>query len=88
MDHLIPGRWCELVLINKKKIIWYLVGFADPVDHRMKMKESENINKYLDLARELIKLWKMKMTVMLIVVGAVPNGLGKKSEEESRPYRP
>ena len=28
------------------------VDFAIPVDHRMKIKESENVNKYLDLARE------------------------------------
>ena len=26
------------------------MGFAVPVDHRLKIKESEKINKYLDLA--------------------------------------
>ena len=35
----------------------------------MKMKEIENLNKYLDLARELRKLWNMKETVILIIVG-------------------
>ena len=29
--------------------------FAVPVDHRIKLKESEKKDKYLDLARELIK---------------------------------
>ena len=32
------------------------MGLAVPVDHRRKMKENEQINKYLDLARELKKL--------------------------------
>ena len=31
------------------------MNFAVPVDQRMKMKESEKIGKYLDLARELKK---------------------------------
>ena len=34
------------------------------------MKENEKIDEYLDLARELKKLWNMKMT---IVVGAFSN---------------
>ena len=39
---------------------------------------------YLDLARELKKLWNMRMTVILIVIGAlrkVPKGLVKGLEE-------
>ena len=42
------------------------------------MKESEKRDKYLDLARELRKLWNIKATVMPIVIGAlgtVTNGL-------------
>ena len=31
------------------------MDFAVPVDHRIKIKESEKMNKYLDLVRELIK---------------------------------
>ena len=46
------------------------MDFAVPVDHRVKLKESENIDKYLDLARELKKLWNMKVTV-IIVIGAL-----------------
>ena len=33
------------------------------------MKESEKIDKYLDLARELKKLWNMKVMVIPIIVG-------------------
>ena len=31
------------------------MDFAVPADHRVKLKESEKKNKYLDLARELKK---------------------------------
>ena len=39
--------------------------------HRVKLKESEKRNKYLDVARELKKLWSMKVTVIPIVTGAL-----------------
>ena len=35
------------------------------------MKESEKKNTYLDLARELKKLWNMKVTIVPIVIGAL-----------------
>ena len=47
-----------------------IVGFAVPADHRIKLKESEKKDKYLDLARELKKLWNMKVTIIPIVIGA------------------
>ena len=34
------------------------------------MKDSEKIDKYMDLARELKKLWKMKVTVIRNVISA------------------
>ena len=39
--------------------------------YRVKLKESEKKNNYLALARELKKLWNMKVTVIPIVVGAL-----------------
>ena len=41
--------------INKKRTC-HLVDFADPPGHRLKIKQSENIDKYLNLTRELKKL--------------------------------
>ena len=40
---------------QKKKRICEIVDFAVPADHRIKLKECEKKDKYLDLARELIK---------------------------------
>ena len=37
----------------------------------MKIKESEIKDKYLDLARELKKLWKMRVMAIPVVVGAL-----------------
>ena len=45
--------------------------FAVPADHRVKLKECEKKDKYLNLAREMKKLWNMKVTVIAIVIGAL-----------------
>ena len=37
----------------------------------MNLKESEKKDKYLDLVRELKKLWNMKVTIVPIVIGAL-----------------
>ena len=42
-----------------------------PYDTRVDDKEVEKTGKYLDLARELEKVWNMKVTVVLLVVGAL-----------------
>ena len=70
--NLISARRPELIVIkkNNKKRTCKFVDFAVPADHRIKLKESEKKDKYLDLARELKKLWKMKVTIIPIVIGA------------------
>ena len=37
----------------------------------MKSKENEKRDKYLDLTRELKKLWILKKTVVPVVIGAL-----------------
>ena len=70
MDHLISARRPDLIIINKKKKVCKIVDFAVPADHRIKLKECEKWDKYLDLARELKKLWNMRVTIIPIVSGA------------------
>ena len=43
--------------------------YTIPTDQRVKLKESEKKDKYLDLARELKKLWNMKVTIIPILIG-------------------
>ena len=69
-DPQILARRSDLIIINKKKKICKIVDFAAPADRRIKLKESEKRDNYLDLARELKKLWNMKVKFMLIVIGA------------------
>ena len=46
-DHLNSARRPDLIIINKKKKICKIVDFAD---HRIKLKDCEKRDKYLDLA--------------------------------------
>ena len=60
------------------------MDFAVPADHRIKLKESEKKDKYLDLARELKKLWNIKVTIIPIVsgtFGTVTEGLLNELED-------
>ena len=47
------------------------MDFAVPADHRMKLKEGDEKDKYMDLARELKKSWNMKVTFIPIVIDAL-----------------
>ena len=60
------------------------MDFAILADHRIKLKENEKKDNYLDLAWELEKLWNMKVTIIPIVNGAfgtVTKGLLKGLED-------
>ena len=52
-DYLISARRPNLIIINEKERTCVFVKFAVPADHRVKLKESEMKDKYLDFAREL-----------------------------------
>ena len=84
-DHLISARRLDLVIMNKKKKgTCKIVDFAIPADHRIKLKECEKKDKYLDFARELKKLWNMQVTIIPIVIGTfgtVTKGLLKGLED-------
>ena len=63
---LISARQPDLLIVNKNRR-----GLAVPADHRIKLKESEKKDKYLDLATELKNLWNMKIMVILIIIGTL-----------------
>ena len=56
MDYLISTSRPDLKIINKKKRICKIVNFGVLPDHRIKLKECEKKDKYLDLSWELKKL--------------------------------
>ena len=80
--HTISARRVDLVIINKEKWIGHRVDFVVRADHKVKMKENEKIEIFLDLARKLKKMWNMKVTVMPLgalgtVLKGIVNRLGK-----------
>ena len=82
--HLIPARRPDLMIIKKRKRICKIVDFAVPADHRVNLKECEKKDRYHDLARELKKLWNMKVTIVPIVngsIGTITKGLLKGLED-------
>ena len=51
-DHLISARRPDLMIIDKKERTSWIVDFAVPAKHRVRLKGCEKSNKYLDLARK------------------------------------
>ena len=76
-DHQILAKGADLIIINKKKKkekkkrICKIVDFAVHTDHRMKLKECEKKDKYLDLAREFKRLQNVKVIIIPIVIGVL-----------------
>ena len=56
------------------------MDFAIPMDHHVKEKEEEKIGKYMDLAAQFSRQFRVKTTIVPIVLGAleaVPAKLSK-----------
>ena len=70
---------------QKKKTTCRIVDFSVLADHKVKLKESEKKENYLDLTRELKwKLLNMKVTVIPIVIsalGTVSKRISRRAEE-------
>ena len=82
-DHLIQVRRPDLIMINKKENLQNsrLCCLGWPLNKTERMWKED---KYLDLARELKKLWNMQVTIIPIVIGAfgtVTKGLLKGLED-------
>ena len=76
-DHFITARRPDIIFIDKKHHECQIIDFAIRYNPSVDDKEVEKIEKYLDLARELKKVWNMTVIMVLLVVGA----LGTPAEE-------
>ena len=79
-DPLISARRPDLVIVNHKKRTCWIVDLADPAEHRVQSKENKKIDKYLDIVKELKKIWNTKVTVIPIMtatLGTIPKGTGR-----------
>ena len=71
-------------MIDREENTWYIVDFAIPMDHHVKEKEEEKIDKYMDLAAEVRRQFRVKTVIVPIVLGAlgtVPAKLSKSLEK-------
>ena len=69
-DHNIEARRPDLVLVDKSKKSCHIIDVAIPEDSGAKEKEAEKVEKYQNLARELRRMWEVKIKVVPIVLGA------------------
>ena len=60
-----------MIVIGKEHHEYQMFDFAIPHDTRVDDKEVEKVEKYLDRARELKKVWNLKVTVVPLVGGAL-----------------
>ena len=66
----IQARRSDVVVVDRDKKTYNLIGIAVPVDAGIVEKEKEKVEKYQDLRREVARLWNVKAKVVPIVVGA------------------
>ena len=72
LDHIMEARRPDIVVVEKDSNKAIIVYIASPWDHRVYEKESEIVEKYQDLKREIRKLWgTRRVEVVLVVVGAL-----------------
>ena len=70
-DHEIYGRRPDVTVVQKDKNLCQILDFACPYDGRVDTKELQKIEHYRDLARELGKIWNMKVRVIPLVISAL-----------------
>ena len=69
---------------KKQKKNLSICGLCYPDWPQSKIERKQKKDKYLDLARELKKLWNMKVTVISMVIcalGTITKGIGAETEE-------
>ena len=69
-----------MVVIDREENMWYTVDFAIPMDHHVKEKEEEKIDKYMDFAAEVRRQFRVKTVIVPIVLGALGTVPAKVSE--------
>lgn len=62
----------DITVLNKKEDTCWIIDVACPFDTRVHEKEKEKIEKYQDLKREMLRLWKCKtIKIIPVVIGAL-----------------
>ena len=70
-DRKVGYKMPDVVVVDREENPWYMVDFANPMDHHVKEKEEEKIDRYMDLAAEVRRQFREKTVIVPIVLGAL-----------------
>ncbi len=70
-DKLVMANQPDIVLIDKQQKKALVIDVAIPSDSNIRKKEHEKLEKYQGLKEELEKMWKVRATVVPVVIGAL-----------------
>ncbi|XP_051920732.1 uncharacterized protein LOC127600296 isoform X1 [Hippocampus zosterae] len=70
-DKIVMANQPDIVIIDKGQRKAVVVDVAVPSDGNIRKKEHEKLEKYQGLREELERAWKVKVTVVPVVVGAL-----------------
>ena len=59
------------MLVDKSKKSCHIIDVAIPENSGVREKEFEKVEKYQNLAKELRRMWEVKINVVPIVLGAL-----------------
>ena len=79
-DKKIKHNRPDIVVVNKVEKTTVFIDVACPMDHNVQLKEEEKIRKYGELKFEIEKVWKTKVKIVPVIIGAlgsVSNNLRK-----------
>ena len=69
-----------MVVIDTEDNTRYIVDFVIPMDHHIKEKKKKKVDKYMDLAAEVRKQFRMKTVIVEILLRALGTVPAKLSE--------
>ena len=76
-DRKVSYKRSDMVVIDREENTFCSVDFAIPMDHRIKEKEEEKIDKYMGLAVEVRRRFRVNTVTVPIVLRALGTVPGK-----------
>jgi len=69
-DRKVRANMPDIIIKNKKEKTYTLIDVAIPADSNVVQKEAENKLKYKSLCIEIQRMWKLKCTIVPVIIGA------------------
>ncbi|XP_076747453.1 uncharacterized protein LOC143421715 [Maylandia zebra] len=70
-DKMVVANQPDIVVVDKQKKTAVVIDVAVPNDSNIGKKEHEKLEKYQGLREELERMWRVKVTVVPVVIGAL-----------------